>query len=41
VAGSPGALAEELWLGRESMTARTAMIRERTRRRVVEEMVLW
>src|SRR6266404_8158257 len=42
VAGSPGVvLLDELWLGRESMTARTARIRERTRRRVVEEMVLW
>lgn len=31
-----------LWCdGRESMTARTARTRERTRRRVVEEMVRW
>jgi hypothetical protein len=31
---------EELWLGRESITARTVRIRERTMRRVVDEMVL-
>ena len=33
----PGVL-EECWEGNESMTARTARIRERTRRRVVEEI---
>jgi hypothetical protein len=29
---------EECWEGNESITARTARIKERTRRRVVEEM---
>ena len=32
---------DELWLGRESMMARTVRIRDSTRRGVVEEMVLW
>ena len=33
---------EELWVaGNDSMTASTARTRERTRRRVVDEIVLW
>ena len=36
---APAAAPALWWDGRESMTARTARTRERTRRRVVEEMV--
>jgi hypothetical protein len=41
VVGSPEVvLLDKLWLGRESMTVRMARMRDRTRRMVVEEMVL-
>jgi hypothetical protein len=41
VVGSPGVvLLDELRLGKESMTVRMARMRDRTRRMVVEEMVL-